>query len=142
MATLILGVAAQAIGGSLGGSIGAALGYAAGAIAGQYVDQALFGSGGGTIEGGRLADLNVQASTEGAALPKVYGRVRLSGQVIWATQFEEVVSEETRGGKGGGGGTTVRSYAYFANFAVALCEGPIHRVGASGPTVSCWMSQG
>ncbi len=30
---------------------------------------------------------------------------------------------------GGGGGTTVTAYSYFANFAVALCEGPIDRIG-------------
>ncbi len=32
------------------------------------------------------------ASTEGAPIPRAYGRVRLSGQLIWATQLEEVVS--------------------------------------------------
>ena len=30
-----------------------------------------------------------QASTEGAPIPRLYGRVRLAGQVIWASQFEE-----------------------------------------------------
>src|SRR5437764_272872 len=72
-----------------------------GALAGYAVDQALFGPGGKTVEGARLSDLSVQASREGAAIPRVYGRVRLSGQVIWATDYEEVVSEEEQGGKGG-----------------------------------------
>ncbi|MTH96078.1 glycoside hydrolase/phage tail family protein [Roseibium sp. RKSG952] len=134
MATLILTAAGQALGGALGGALGlgsagSILGKAAGALAGGALDQALFGSS-RTIETGQLADLSVQASNEGASLPRVYGRARLSGQVIWATNFEEVVSEETQGGKGGGGSSvTVRSYSYFANFAVALCEGPIARVG-------------
>ena len=34
-------------------------------------------------EGPRLEGLNVQTSTEGAFVPIVYGRMRLSGQVIW-----------------------------------------------------------
>ncbi|WP_417667332.1 baseplate multidomain protein megatron [Roseibium sp.] len=134
MATLILTAAGQALGGTAGGlfglgSLGGILGKAAGAIAGNAFDQSLFGTS-RTIETGRLANLSVQASNEGASLPKVYGRVRLAGQVIWATRFEEEVTEERQGGKGGGGSkTTVRSYAYFANFAVALCEGPVTRIG-------------
>ncbi|MEH0071952.1 hypothetical protein V6L77_19275 [Pannonibacter sp. Pt2-lr] len=56
--------------------------------------------------------------------------MRLAGQVIWATRFEEEVSEESAGGKAGGGSsTTVRSYSYYGNFAVALCEGPVARIG-------------
>lgn len=135
MATLLLTAAGQAVGSALGGSagfaaLGGVLGKAAGAIAGSVVDQSLFGAS-RTIETGRLSDLSVQSSNEGASLPRVYGRCRLAGQVIWATSFEEEVSEEKQGGKGGGGGssTTVRSYAYFGNFAVALCEGPITRFG-------------
>ncbi|ADZ71342.1 baseplate multidomain protein megatron [Polymorphum gilvum] len=130
MATLILSAAGQALGGALGlGGFGAVLGRAAGAVAGTLVDQGLFGTS-RTVQAGKLADLSVQASTEGAALPLVYGRVRLSGQVIWATRFEEEVSEERQGGKAGGsGGTTVRAHAYYANFAVALCQGPVARIG-------------
>lgn len=130
MATLILAAAGKAVGAALLGSTGALLGQAAGAIAGHALDQRLFGSS-RTIEGRRLDELAVQSSTEGAPLPMVHGRVRLAGQVIWATRFEEEVREERNGGKGGGGsGTTVRSYRYFASFAVALCAGPVSHVGA------------
>jgi hypothetical protein len=131
MATLILAAAGKFAGAALFGGAGAILGQAAGAIAGSLIDQRLFSTS-RTVEGNRLGDLSVQSSTEGAALPKVYGRVRLAGQIIWATRFEEVVREESAGGKGGGGGgtTTVRSYDYYASFAVALCEGPVSRVGA------------
>ncbi|MBD8893487.1 baseplate multidomain protein megatron [Roseibium litorale] len=129
MATLILAAAGSAVGGLFGlGGIGAILGKAVGAVAGAGVDRLLFGSR-RAVEGSRLSDLTVQTSNEGAPLPLVYGRVRLAGQVIWATNFEEVVSEESAGGKGGGSSTTVRSYSYFANFAVALAEGPIDRIG-------------
>jgi hypothetical protein len=128
VATLVLQAAGAAIG-SVFGPLGAIAGRAIGALAGYTVDQALFGQR-RAVEGPRLADLTVQTSREGAPIPRVYGRVRISGQVIWATRFEEQVSETREGGKGGGGsGTTVRTYAYFANFAVGLCEGPIARIG-------------
>jgi hypothetical protein len=133
MAALVLSAAGGAIG-SVFGPVGAIAGRLAGAVVGNMLDHRLFGSGGKTTEGPRLSDLAVMASTEGAAIPRVYGRARLGGQVIWATPLEEVMTSETTssgGGKGFGGGatTTSNTYAYFANFAVGLCEGMIGRVG-------------
>ncbi len=122
MATLLLAAAGSALGGAMG--IGAMVGQAIGGIAGAVIDRALLHSG-ASVTGPRLADLDVQSSSEGADVPRVYGRVRLAGQVIWATRYEETVVEETHGGKGGVSST---SYRYHANFAVGLCEGPISRV--------------
>ena len=54
------------------------IGAQVGAFAGSYVDQALFGAGQGrSVEGPRLKDLHVTASTEGAPIPRLYGRARL-----------------------------------------------------------------
>ena len=105
---------------------------AAAAVAGSYIDARLFGPGPQHQEGPRLDNLQVQASTEGAPIPEMAGRVRLAGQIIWATKFKEVAKTETSGGggKGGGGPTvTTTTYTYYANFAVGLCEGVIDRVG-------------
>lgn len=147
MATLALAAVGAAVGGSLlpagigflGATIsGATLGGQLGSLAGSYVDNALFGASGQsrTVDGPRLTDLQVTSSTEGAPIPRVYGRARIGGQIIWATEFEEDVLTTTAaqgGGKGGGafGGaqTRVTEYRYYANFAVALCEGPITRIG-------------
>jgi hypothetical protein len=136
MATLLLTIGASALATSAGLGTFAALGLRTAAVlAGGFIDNRLFGLGGGSqhIEGPRLDNLQVQASTEGAPIPEVAGRVRLAGQIIWATRFREVATtttEEMSGGKGGGGSTvTQTTYAYFANFAVALCEGSIDRVG-------------
>jgi len=136
MAALLLSVAGGAAGSALFGPVGAIAGRLAGALAGNAIDQSLFASRRDVaIDGPRLSDLTVMASTEGAAVPRVYGRARLSGQVIWATNLEEVISTSTQssgGGKGMGGGptvsTTTTTYSYFANFAVGLCEGPIGTV--------------
>jgi hypothetical protein len=141
MATLALAVAGAAIGSALlpagftvlGATItGAMIGSQVGALAGSYVDQTLLaGSGQSRAVGGpRLDDLKVTASTEGAAIPRLVGRSRLGGQVIWATPFEEEILKNGGGGKGGsGGGSSSRSYRYYANFAVALCEGTITSIG-------------
>jgi hypothetical protein len=134
MASLVLSAAGGALGGAVFGPIGAIAGRIAGAVAGSVIDRSLFGNNADrTIEGPRLADLDVMASTEGAPIPRIYGRARISGQVIWATPLEEVVSTRTdpsSGGKGGASGpsTTTTTYSYFANFAVGLCAGPIGRV--------------
>ncbi|MEZ5776015.1 MAG: glycoside hydrolase/phage tail family protein [Hyphomicrobiaceae bacterium] len=149
MATLVLGTAGAAIGGALlpgfsalGGAVtGATLGRAAGALAGAYIDNALFQPSGQSrqVEGPRLDDLKVMSSSEGVPIPRLYGRMRLAGEIIWATRFEEEVVTSTAsasaggGGKGLGGaegnGTTTTEYRYYANLAVGICEGPVTRIG-------------
>jgi GTA TIM-barrel-like domain/Putative phage tail protein len=132
MAALVLSVAGAAAG-AVFGPAGAIAGRIAGALVGNIIDQKLFGPGDQNVVGPRLADLEVMASTEGAPIPRVYGRARLSGQLIWATQLEEVASSSTAsGGKGhlvSGPSTTTTTFSYFGNFAVGLCEGVIGRVG-------------
>jgi len=145
MAALVLSAAGAAAGKAVFGPAGAIAGRLVGALAGNAIDRALFASRREiSQEGPRLADLEVMASTEGAPIPRVYGRARLPGQVIWATNLEEVVSTTSQttgnsGGKGMGGGpaitTNTTTYSYFANLAVGLCEGPIGgvlRVWADG----------
>jgi len=125
MAALVLSIAGGAAG-ALFGPVGAIAGRIAGALVGNVIDRNLL-TPSRSLEGPRLSALDVMSSSEGAPIPRVYGRARISGQVIWATQLEEVVSQrEEGGGKGGlGGGTSTTTYSYFANFAVGLCEGEI-----------------
>lgn len=143
MATLVLQVAGSALGSVVGGPFGAMIGRSVGALAGARLDQGLLGGGGGTriVEGPRLKEIDGLASTEGAPIPRVYGRARLGGQLIWATRFEEEVTTTiTRTKKGGKGGqkaqkTYETTYSYYANLAVAICEGPIsfvRRIWADG----------
>lgn len=143
MATLVLQVAGSALGTVLGGPIGAVIGQSLGAIAGSRIDQTLLGGAGGTriVEGPRLTEIDGLASSEGAPIPRVYGRVRLGGQLIWATRFEEeITTTVTRSKSGGKGGqkaprTYETTYSYYANLAIGLCEGPIafvRRIWADG----------
>jgi len=121
MATLLLTAAGTALGGPIGGAVGALIGQAA--------DQTMFGRK--SRRGPRLGDLAVQTSSYGSDIPKVFGRMRVAGTVIWATDLVERRSS-TGGGKGRPG--TV-SYSYFANFAVALSARKVrsvHRIWADG----------
>jgi GTA TIM-barrel-like domain/Putative phage tail protein len=132
MATVVLQYAGAAIGTFLGGPIGGAIGRAVGGIAGSLIDQQIFGSS-THHEGPRVNDLRVMDSQEGAAIPVVYGRMRVAGQVIWATNMLEVAATATQSATGKGGpSNTSTSYSYFANFAVGLCEGEIDGIGR------CW----
>ena len=94
----------------------AALAYANSAISNAF-DNRVF-------EGPRLDSFHLQTSRDGAPMARIYGRVRLAGQVIWASRIRETVSEEpVQSGKGGG--PTQRNYSYSISFAVGLCEGEI-----------------
>lgn len=137
MATLVLGVAGAAIGGSIGGAIlgvsAATIGGFIGSSIGSVVDSWIISSLAPTqrIEGARLDTLRITSSTEGAVIPRLYGRMRMGGNIIWATDFREETKTTTQGGGKGGGGGKVRTteYLYYASFAVALCEGPITGIG-------------
>ena len=135
MASILLASAGSALGGSIGGSVlgvsAATIGGAVGQIAGSMVDSWIVSglAPAQRIEGQRLQNLTVTTSTEGAVLPRVYGRMRIGGNIIWATDFTEHVSTTSQGGKGGGPKVTTTSYLYTASFAVALAEGPISGIG-------------
>ena len=80
-------------------------------------------------EGRRIADVDLTSSTEGAAIARAFGRVRLTGEVIWAAKLKETRDVERQGGKGPLAGPRVETFTYSLSFAVALCEGPILGVG-------------
>ena len=137
MATLVLGAVGTAIGGAFGGAIlgfsGAAIGGFIGSTVGSVVDSWIVSSlaPAQRIEGARLDTLRITSATEGAVIPRLYGRMRVGGNIIWATDFREETKTTTQGGGKGGGGGKVKTteYLYYASFAVALCEGPITGIG-------------
>ena len=142
MATIALSAAGMALGGSIGGSVMglsmATLGRAAGAAIGRRIDQQLLGGGSGSVETGRIDRFRMTGAAEGADIQQVYGRMRVAGQVIWASQFQES-SSTSGGGKGRSPAPSTTSYAYTVSLAVALCEGEISRIGriwADGTEIS------
>ncbi|MEJ2409972.1 MAG: phage tail protein [Novosphingobium sp.] len=115
MATIVFGALGTIVGGPIGGAIGT--------LIGRQVDTALLSPSGRS--GPRLSELAVSASSYGAPLPRHFGRMRVAGSIIWATDLVE--HSETQGT--GKGGPSVTAYSYTANFAVALSSRPIRGLG-------------
>jgi hypothetical protein len=130
MATLLLSAAGAAIGAGFGGTVlglsGAVIGRAVGATLGRVIDQRIMGAGSQAVETGRVDRFRLMGASEGSAVPLVWGRTRVAGQVIWSTAFQETVT--TRGGKGTPQ-PKVREFGYTVSLALALCEGEITRIG-------------
>ncbi|MEO8723277.1 MAG: phage tail protein [Sphingobium sp.] len=122
MATLVLTVVGTVLGGPIGGAIGATLG--------QAIDsQVLFAPK--ARQGPRLSDLRLQTSSYGSQIPKLFGRMRVAGTVIWATDLQEQRHHQ----HGGKGQPSTNTYTYSASFAVALSArqiGSIGRIWADG----------
>ncbi len=132
MATIVLSAVGAAAGASIGGGVlglsSVVIGRAIGASIGRAIDQRLLGAGSEAVETGQVDRFRLTGASEGAAIAQLYGRMRLSGQVIWASRFKENVTV-TGGGKGPPPGPKTTTYSYSVSVAIALCEGEITRVG-------------
>jgi hypothetical protein len=118
MATLVLGAVGSAVGGPLGGALGS--------IAGSLIDSLVLAplfAGKQTQKGPRLKDLNYLASVAGAPMPRVWGKMRLAPQVIWATKFKETTHTKTKDG------IKTVEYLYSVSVALGLCEGEVKGLG-------------
>lgn len=105
----------------LGQSIsGATIGQTLGRVAGRAIDASLLPP----VEAPRIKSLHLMESRDGASLPQVFGRMRVGGQVIWASRFKEARREQAAGK----GGPKYVDYTYSISFAVALGQGPITRL--------------
>lgn len=118
MAQVVLSAVGQSVGGGVGRVIGSTLG--------RVIDNRVIGSLGPARQiGPRLEALKVPGTAEGAPMACVFGRARVTGQVIWAARFLEAKNK----GRAGKGGPKTVDYAYSLSFAVALCEGEIDGIG-------------
>lgn len=124
MATLVLSTVGTALAGPIGGLLGS--------LVGQGIDQQLLG--GGPRKGPRLGDLNVQTSSYGTPVPRIYGTMRVAGTIIWATDITE--DSELQGDGKSQPETVVHSYS--ASFAVALSSrraASVGRIWADGKLI-------
>ncbi len=143
MATILLSAAGAAAGGAVGGTVAGlssvAIGRAMGATLGQAIDQRLLGQGSEPVETGRVDRFRLTGTGDGEPIARVFGRMRVGGQVIWASDFLETTSTSGGGGKGSPSEPEVTTYNYSVSLAVALCEGEVSAVGrvwADGEQVS------
>ncbi|HHT9005992.1 TPA: phage tail protein [Burkholderia cenocepacia] len=120
---LLLGVAGAVVGGVLGGPLGAQAGFLAGNLIGTLLMP---------HKQPELADIRVQDAAYGKYIPRLYGKYRLSGNVIWVGPAHE----HSQSGKGMGGKGN-QPYVTMS-LAVALCAGPITavtRIWANGKLI-------
>lgn len=119
MASLIL---TQTLGKSFG-----QIGQAIGALIGSQIDNAAINAINGTQkEPSRLSSLKLMSSVDGAPMPKVFGRARIGGHIIWASNFKETQIKRRVGGKTG---PKISTNVYSISFAIGLCEGQITGIG-------------
>ena len=115
MATLLFTALGTLIGGPIGGAIGA--------LVGRSVDSQIFSPG--SREGPRLKELAITTSSYGTPVPRQFGRMRVAGTIIWAT---DLVEHRDKHGNGKGRPKTI-TYSYTASLAVALSSRPIISIG-------------
>lgn len=131
MSQLIISAAGAAVGFAVGGPTGAMWGWMAGNAVGMAFapDQ--------NISGPRLEDLTVSSSAYGAPIPYLQGTMRMSGQLIWASEKREIATTTEQGGKGGGG-VSQTTYTYEVDLHFLLTDVEIYdvtRIWANGKLI-------
>lgn len=117
MAELVLSAAGAMIGwGMFETALAARIGWIAGSLLASSLRPKQ------KVEAQKLTDLRVTGSQYGDIIPWIYGTLRLSGQVWWASDKRAIRHEESYGGKGGGGGVTQVWYTYDVDLLLGLCD--------------------
>lgn len=114
----------QLVGTVIGGYFGPVGAFIGGMIGGYIDNKYIFPPDDIKHVGPRLEDTKVTASAYGLNIPKIWGRMRLPGNMIWATDIVEVKTTKKSGG-GCFGAPEVKTtiFSYFANCAIAVCQG-------------------
>jgi len=108
------------VGGYIVGSFLGAPGL--GAFVGATIGSLLFPYDKQQITGPRLDGIQIQSSAYGQPIYKLYGTMRLAGNVIHIAPIKETVTEKEHDG------AVEKTYHYFATLAIGLCEGPIDKI--------------
>jgi len=99
----------------------------------QAAGSLLFGPAKRVTSGRALDEIRLLTAGEGGGIPRVYGRGRVGGQIIWTSPVREETTtlSSTRGAKGVKASTSSQhtEFEYFVSIAIALCDGEISRLG-------------
>lgn len=78
-------------------------------------------------EENKIGALRIQNSSQGLAIPIVFGRTRISSNLLWYGDLTAIPHTEQQGGGGKGGDTQVTentTYTYTVGVICGLMEGP------------------
>ncbi|MGB4191012.1 MAG: glycoside hydrolase TIM-barrel-like domain-containing protein [Rickettsiales bacterium] len=129
MSSTITSQAGSILGNSLAGPMGSAIGYGVGAALGQEYDQQRLGKNKRVPIIGKLSDLSIQTSTYGRMIPIIYGKAKIAGNIIWASNIKEERRDYyQRRSKFGGKSLASTEYSYSVSLAIAIAEGEIDEI--------------
>src|SRR6476659_8801574 len=118
----------SAIGGAFGGGILRNIGRFAGKILGNYLNDISSPQEEEYFHYKKQLELlHVHSDAAGKIIPLVFGRSKVSSQLIWSTPIQET-ERVTKVSKLFGGKKKVRNdveYTYYCSFALAICKGEI-----------------
>lgn len=126
MSNLVIPLGSAVVGYFFGGPTGAQIGWMLGSA---------YQSSQQEIVQPSVGDLRIQTSQYGAAIPYIFGRQRVAGNIIWASDKS---TYEIKQKTGKGGGPTTVSTGYKISLLISLCKGPIlgvSRVWADGQLI-------
>jgi hypothetical protein len=112
MSNLVISAAGAVVGWFVGGPTGAQMGWMIGsayAASQEEIDQRTVG------------DLRVMTAQYGAAIPYIFGKQRVAGNIIWADEKKHYDIKK----KQGKGGPSVVTSGTTISMAIGLCAGPI-----------------
>jgi hypothetical protein len=122
-----------AFGGALGGGIFSTIGRFAGSMLGKYLDESSHTPDEYFHYKKQLEFLFLTSNVLNKPIPLVFGKAKVYGHIIWAKPINEVenTSTNTQYFADSHYAKNIHhsiSYLYYANFAMAICEGEIEKI--------------
>jgi len=78
---------------------------------------------------GKMDDVRVTGSEYGTFIPRLFGRARLGGNVVWSSGITHLISDiPTGGGKGIPQAPAQRQHFYFTDVGIQICKGTVVEV--------------
>jgi hypothetical protein len=82
------------------------------------------------VKASGLDDFNITRASEGSPYPIVFGKVKISGNIVWYGNLKTSRQKTDSGGKGGGGGEeTTTGFHYYLDCWQTVCRGPARILG-------------
>lgn len=77
-------------------------------------------------ESGKLDDIRITGSEYGTYIPRIFGKARIGGNIIWSSGIKhQIFSYSSSGGKGVPSAPAERQHFYTTDVGVQFCRGPI-----------------
>ena len=114
---------------NLGQFIGKTFAGPIGGLIGKEFDKEFLSSKKTAKIGPRLKEYSLQSAEYGKSIPIIYGKVKLAGNIIWASKIREHREDHyQRRSKFGGKSLVASNFNYSISLAIAIAEGEIDEI--------------